>query len=55
MFSSIFEFFYNAFDPLYVDERCELQKEKDKRGSIIVTTLLFIVVIIGYIFDNYIR
>lgn len=55
MFTSMFEFFYNAFDLLYVDERCELQKEKDKKGSIVVTTLLFIVIIIGYIVDNYIR
>lgn len=51
----MFEFFYNAFDPLYVDERCELQKEKDRRGSIVVTVLLLVVLIIGYIFDNYIR
>lgn len=55
MFSTMFEFFYNAFDPLYVDDRCELQKEKDKRGSIVVTVLLLVVLIIGYIFDNYIR
>lgn len=55
MFRTMFEFFYNAFDPLYVDERCELQKEKDRRGSIVVTVLLLVVLIIGYIFDNYIR
>ena len=49
MISTIFEVLSNAFDPLYVDDRCELQKKKDKEGWIIISILMTIAIGIAYI------
>lgn len=51
MLSVIFEHLYNIFDPLYVDDRCELQKQKDKKGTIIVSLMLGIGLGIGYLVE----
>ena len=52
MISTIFEFLSKAFDPLYVDDRCELKKKKDKDGWLIVSVLMFIVLSIAYILER---
>lgn len=51
MLSVIFENLYNVFDPLYVDERCELQKKKDKEASIAVSLLLVVAFGIAYLVE----
>lgn len=51
MFSIMFEHLYCAFDPLYVDERCELQKEKDKKASIGVSLILGVALGIAYLVE----
>ena len=49
MLSIVFEYLFNAFDPLYVDERCELQKQKDKEASIAVSLILGVALGIAYV------
>ena len=51
MLSVIFEHLYNIFDPLYVDDRCELQKQKDKKGTIIVSLMLGVALGIAYLVE----
>lgn len=51
MLSVIFEFFNNTFDPLYVDDRCELQKKKDKKGTIAISLILGITLGIAYLVE----
>jgi hypothetical protein len=51
MLSVIFEHLYNAFDPLYVDDRCELEKQKDKEGTIVVSLSLGIALGIAYLVE----
>ncbi len=50
MFKVIYEVLCNAFDPLYVDDRCELEKKKDKEACLIVSVLMFIALSIAFIF-----
>lgn len=47
----MFEHLFNAFDPLYVDERCELRKKKDKEASIAVSLLLVVAFGIAYLVE----
>lgn len=50
MIKVIYEVLCNAFDPLYVDDRCELKKKKDKEGWVVVSILMFTALSIAYIF-----
>ena len=51
MLSVIFEHLYSAFDPLYVDDRCELQKKKDKKATIVVSLILGVTLGIAYLVE----
>jgi len=51
MLSVIFEHLYNLFDPLYVDDRCELQKQKDKEACIAVNLILGVTLGIAYLVE----
>jgi hypothetical protein len=51
MLSVIFEHLFNTFDPLYVDDRCELQKKKDKEASVAVSLLLIVTFGIAYLVE----
>ena len=51
MISMIFDFFYNAFDPLYIDDRCELQKQKDKEATITVSLIFGVALCIYYLIE----
>ena len=51
MINMIFEFFNSTFDPLYVDDRCELQKQKDKEATIAVSLILGVALGIGYLVE----
>ena len=41
----------DAYDPLYVDDRCEYQKQRDKEASFIVFCIMVTIISIPNILD----